>query len=126
MTEDTTGGRVDKWLWHARFFKTRSKATSIVAEKGVRINSERTVKPAQTVRPGDVLTFTAGSLVRVVRIEATAQRRGPASEAQGLYTDLDPPERREPAADGPGRDAGSGRPSKRERREIDALRRSRT
>ncbi|MEM0923335.1 MAG: RNA-binding S4 domain-containing protein [Pseudomonadota bacterium] len=121
--------RVDKWLWHARFFKTRSKAAEAVTG-GLRINAERSTKPAQSVRPGDVLTFAQGRTVRVIRIEAIATRRGPAPEAQALYTDLAPPE---PAAAKPEavseaepepakRAPGSGRPTKRERREIDAYR----
>ena len=120
--------RVDKWLWQARFFKSRSKAGEVAGAGGLRINSERCAKPAQTVRPGDVLTFPQGKEVRVIRIEALGTRRGPATEAQTLYTDLAPPPPRDgaapetppPAAE---REQGAGRPTKRERREIDKLRR---
>lgn len=84
--------RVDKWLWQARFFKTRALAAQVAAT-GLRINAARCAKAAQTIRPGDVLTFAQGSAVRVIRIESLGHRRGPASEAARLYTDLDPPER---------------------------------
>jgi len=124
--------RVDKWLWHARFFKTRGRAGEVAAAGGLRINSERCAKPAQSVRPGDVLTFPQGNQVRVIRVEALGVRRGPATEAQTLYTDLAPPEPTDApdAASGtepaepapPERDSGAGRPTKRERRQIDRLR----
>jgi ribosome-associated heat shock protein Hsp15 len=129
MADDTgVKMRVDKWLWHARFFKTRGRAGEVAAAGGLRVNAERCDKAARTVRAGDVLSFPQGRIVRVVRIEALGTRRGPAAEAQGLYTDLAPPE---PAgaeagapapAPGAARPAGSGRPTKRERREIDRLR----
>ena len=133
MPQDETRIRVDKWLWQARFFKTRGRASE-AAVNGLRINSERCAKPAQQVRPGDVLTFGQGRVVRVIRIDALGTRRGPASEAQALYTDLAPPEPApETSADtletplNQGeREMGSGRPTKRDRREIDAFRRSRS
>jgi ribosome-associated heat shock protein Hsp15 len=82
--------RLDKWLWHARFFRTRSLAARIVAEGRVRLNAERTEKPARAVGPGDVLTFPQGARVRVVRVLATGARRGPPDEAATLYEDLAP------------------------------------
>lgn len=122
---------MDKWLWFARFFKTRSKAGEVAASGKLRINAERCAKAAQAVRAGDVLTFPQGRTVRVIRIEAPGTRRGPASEAQTLYTDLAPPEAAaaqaqdetapQPATQGQ-RPAGKARPTKRERREIDAWR----
>ena len=120
--------RVDKWLWHARFFKTRGLAAELVGSGHLRINGEHAVKPAQAVRPGDVLTFPQGRRIRVIRIAALGVRRGPATEAAALYTDL------EPLAEtaGPGQDDGAsavgerkpgeGRPTKKARRKIDALR----
>lgn len=120
--------RVDKWLWQARFFKTRGLAAGLAGSGRLRINSEHVAKPAQTVRPGDVLTFPQGDRIRVIRVEALGQRRGPATEAQGLYTDLDAA-KSAPAPDPKpvhqaARDAGAGRPTKKERREIDAMRRN--
>ena len=89
------------------------------------VNGQLVAKPAFAVGPGDVLTFAQGRDVRVIRIVAPGERRGPAPEAQALYEDLDPPEAR-PVAD-PGVAApkfdGGGRPSKRDRRALDGLRR---
>lgn len=80
--------RIDKWLWHARFFKTRSLAARVCREGRVRRNGAVVTKPSALVEPQDVLTFIQGERVRVVRILALAERRGPASEAQALYEDL--------------------------------------
>ena len=80
--------RIDKWLWQARFFKTRSLAAKQVGSGHVRLNGNRVLKPAQAVAPGDVLTFPQGRIVRVVRIEKLGERRGPAPEAQTLYFDM--------------------------------------
>lgn len=117
--------RVDKWLWHARFFKSRGLAGELAGSGQLRVNGEKIDKPAHAVRPGDVLTFPKERHIRVIRIEAIGLRRGPAPEAQALYSDLDPPQpsARDPSPDTAQRDAGAGRPTKRERREIDALRR---
>lgn len=112
--------RIDKWLWHGRFFKTRSLAASAVSEHGVRVNGARTQKRSTMISPGDVLTFAQGKLVRVTRVEALGARRGPASEAQALYTDLSPPVRQtgKNAPENPGFE-GKGRPTKRDRRILD-------
>lgn len=110
MTESPARLRLDKWLWHARFFKTRTLAAAQVSGGHVRVNGARAAKPAHAVRPGDVLTFVQARRVRVVRIEALGERRGPASEAQALYTDLTPdddtPAPRNPRYDGGGRPSG--------------------
>lgn len=87
MTEGTI--RLDKWLWQARFLKSRSLAAALVTEGRVRVNGERAVKPARLIAPGDVLTFAQAGRIRVVRVLATGERRGPATEAQTLYADLD-------------------------------------
>ena len=112
--------RLDRWLWHARFFKTRSLAARIVSGGGVRVNGVRTAKPAAAVGPGDVLTFAQARAIRVVRITALGTRRGPAAEAQDLYDDLDPPADRADESAGAPR-AGS-RPTKKARRKLDDLR----
>lgn len=104
-------------MWQARFFKTRSLATRIVVDGQVRVNAQRVTKAATAIRPGDVLTFTQGARVRVIKITALGLRRGPASEAQSLFDDLTPapePGAPEPARVGP-------RPTKRDRRALDAL-----
>lgn len=105
--------RVDKWLWQARFFKTRSMATELVSGGHLRLNGARVVKPAQAVRVGDTLTFPQARQVRVVRIEGLPVRRGPAAEAQALYTDISPPQAPDDGAPEPHR----GRPDKKDRRE---------
>lgn len=85
--------RVDVWLWRARFFKTRALAGQAIGKRGVRItrfgNTRRVSKPGTGVAVGDVLTFTKGTHIQVVEILALGERRGPASEAQGLYRHQD-------------------------------------
>jgi ribosome-associated heat shock protein Hsp15 len=82
--------RIDKWLWHARFCKTRALAQDLVTGKRVRVNGARIDKPGRAVGPGDVLTLRLGTDVRLVRVLDCGERRGPASEAQTLYQPLDP------------------------------------
>ncbi|MBS0564506.1 MAG: RNA-binding S4 domain-containing protein [Proteobacteria bacterium] len=77
--------RLDKWLWQARLFKSRSLSAAFVEAGHVRLNGAHVVKPAQPVGPGDVLTFAAHGRVRVLHILDCGTRRGPAPEAQGLY-----------------------------------------
>ncbi|MEQ3625921.1 MAG: RNA-binding S4 domain-containing protein [Celeribacter sp.] len=115
--------RIDKWLWHARFFKTRTLAARIVSGGKVRVNGTPVSKPARAVGPGDTLTFAQGDDIRVIRIVAAGERRGPAPEAQALYEDLDPPQprSRERPPDNPAYD-GKGRPDKRARRNLDLMR----
>jgi ribosome-associated heat shock protein Hsp15 len=92
------GIRLDKWLWHARFFRSRSLAAAAIAAGTVRVNAQRVTRPGRTVAPGDVLTFVQGARVRVVRVAAPGVRRGPAAEAAALYHDLDPAAPATPAA----------------------------
>ncbi|NDV01922.1 RNA-binding S4 domain-containing protein [Pseudoroseicyclus tamaricis] len=80
--------RLDKWLWQARFFKTRGLAASLAAAGKCRVNGQRTDKPARAIGAGDVLTFPQAGNIRVVRVLACGERRGPASEAAALYEDL--------------------------------------
>jgi ribosome-associated heat shock protein Hsp15 len=82
------GLRLDKWLWQARFFKTRALAAQLVGKGRLRINQTIVTKAHHRVRRGDVLTFPQGRLVRVVRVVDLGARRGPASEAHTLYEDL--------------------------------------
>jgi ribosome-associated heat shock protein Hsp15 len=81
--------RLDKWLWQARFFKGRGDAADMVAEGYLRLNGTHCTKPGHAVAVGDVLTFPMGREVRVVRVLALGVRRGPATEAQTLYEDLE-------------------------------------
>jgi ribosome-associated heat shock protein Hsp15 len=80
--------RIDKWLWYARFFKSRSLAAAAVTQAVMRVNGARVTRAAHPLRPGDALTFAQGGTIRVVRVLALGQRRGPASMAQELYVDL--------------------------------------
>jgi ribosome-associated heat shock protein Hsp15 len=93
MTEPlaSEGLRLDKWLWQARFFKTRALAATLAGRRKIRVNSTVISKPHYRIRPGDVLTFPQGRTVRVVRVVSLGSRRGPASEAQTLYEDLAAP-----------------------------------
>ena len=122
--------RIDKWLWHARFFKTRTLAQTQVTAGKIRVNSARISKANHAVKPGDVLTFVKADKVRVIEITMIASRRGSASEAQTLYNDLSPAPAKtsdtDPNVPAPvaTRERGSGRPTKRERRDIDRLRSS--
>lgn len=129
----STPQRLDKWLWYARVVKTRSLAAALVTRGRVRVNRERTQKPSQLVKPGDVITASVSREVRVLKVLLPGTRRGPASEAQTLYEDLAPVSTsRQSPGGAPGEvsdkpnsgranavlDTGSGRPSKKERRQI--------
>jgi ribosome-associated heat shock protein Hsp15 len=81
--------RLDKWLWHARFFKTRSLAAHYVEKARCRVNGRVTDKAHANVEPGMVLTFALGPKVRVVKIVALGERRGPATEARALYDEIE-------------------------------------
>ncbi|SLN27412.1 RNA-binding S4 domain-containing protein [Roseisalinus antarcticus] len=107
--------RLDKWLWHARFFKTRSLAADLVNAGRVRVDGAPVSKPSRSVRAGHVLTFPQGKQIRVVRILAASVRRGPAPEAQELYEDLTP---EAPSAPSGPRYDGKGRPSAKDRRDM--------
>lgn len=82
------GVRLDKWLWYARFYKTRSLAARLCESERIRVNNVVVGKAHYLVRPGDVLTFIWNERVRVVEVIALGSRRGPAREARALYTDL--------------------------------------
>jgi ribosome-associated heat shock protein Hsp15 len=85
MTDPVDRIRIDKWLWHARFYKTRALAQE-AAEKGrIRLNGARTEKAGRGIKTGDVLTIPAGHDVLTVRVVAFGERRGPAPEARLLY-----------------------------------------
>lgn len=116
--------RLDKWLWCARFFKSRSAASRFCGDGKLRISGQITHKAHHAVRPGDVLTFPLGPHIRVVKVLALAARRGPAAEARTLYEDLSRPVSLDSAAVNPDigrRDSGAGRPTKADRRAIDRL-----
>ncbi len=120
--------RIDKWLWYARFFKTRSLATKFVSSGKLRIDGDVVSKPHRKIQKGQVLTFPLGDNIRIIQIVDFGGRRGPAPEAQALYEDLATPA---PRGQDKGDDAnfleferrekGTGRPTKRERRETSRL-----
>jgi ribosome-associated heat shock protein Hsp15 len=115
--------RIDKWLWHARVVRTRSAAASLVGGGMVRLNNERVEQPSRPVRPGDVVTVALDRYVRVLKVTGYAERRGSADIARGLFEDLTPVAVPKPPGPVPAERAeGSGRPTKRERRETDRLR----
>ena len=116
--------RLDKWLWYTRKVKTRSKATKLVKDGKIRINTVRTSKASQVIRVDDVITATISTNVFVLKVVELGNRRGPAIEAVTLYEDLTPAPAKQPAARPrrPERDKGAGRPTKRERRQTDRLR----
>lgn len=80
--------RLDKWLWQARFVKSRGVAAEWIEGRKIRINQALITKTHYRVRPGDVLTFPQGPRIRVVRVVAIGRRRGPASEARTLYEEI--------------------------------------
>ncbi len=114
--------RADKWLWYARFFKTRGLAAKLCNAGKLHASGEAVSKAHHKVKQGDVLTFPQGRHVRVVKVLELGTRRGPAPEARLLYEDLKPPspEGRLPAL--APRERGGGRPTKQERRALDRLR----
>ncbi len=115
--------RLDKWLWQARFFKSRNIAGKVCTSGRLRLNGDIVTKAHTKVRVGDVLTFPKDDHIRVIRVEALGERRGPAAEAQGLFTDLQPPEpaNRLPESDADKPPAPKKRPDKRERQRLAAL-----
>jgi ribosome-associated heat shock protein Hsp15 len=132
--EGATTQRVDKWLWFARILKTRTLAAALVSSGKVRLNRAKIDKPGHIVRIGDVLTVTANSRVRLLKVTGVGERRGPSATAVTLYEELTPaadplkPLARSPSQAGSDigppqgeRPRGSGRPTKRERRQIDRL-----
>ena len=126
MSQTNLTRRVDQWLFFSRLTKSRSLAGRLVTTGKVRLNKEKLVKPSQTVKEGDVITAMINNKVRIIRVEALGVRRGPASEAQLLYTDLTPKEEkgdkgRLVVANSPSRPKGMGRPTKKDRRRIDSL-----
>jgi ribosome-associated heat shock protein Hsp15 len=113
--------RLDKWLFFSRAVKSRTLAQKLIETGAIRVNSERTERSDHKVGPGDVLTMTVHERLLVWRIVAAGERRGPAPEAAGLYEDLSPPPlpRKQQVAPHAAREAGAGRPTKKERRDTD-------
>ena len=126
MSGSDTALRLDKWLWYARFFKTRAMATRAIAGGRFRLNGEVMSKPHRAAIIGQTVIFAQADTIRVIRIVALGSRRGPAAEAMLLYEDLAPPQPKQTKikAEDPDfeeREKGVGRPTKRERRLTDRL-----
>jgi len=115
LNDDNVTLRVDKWLWQARFFKTRSLATKLVKSGKLRLNGVLISKPSRSVQVEDILTFPKEMEIRVIKICDLGQRRGPASEAQRLYQDLAPVEPKSKLDFAP---AGKSRPTSKERKAL--------
>ncbi|MBT9605894.1 S4 domain-containing protein [Microbacterium sp.] len=122
MPDATTSARVDAWLWAVRVYKTRSAATAACRAGHVRVNGER-AKAAQPVRPGDELRVRIQSFDRILVVKKTiAKRVGAALVAESVDDRTPPPPPRESMPFVPVRDRGAGRPTKRDRRDIEKLR----
>lgn len=117
--QNARGVRVDSWLWAVRVYKTRSAATTACRAGHVRVNGER-VKAAQVVRPGDQLRVRIAGFDRILVVRQPIAKRVGATVAATAMEDRTPP--RDPTPVIAQRDRGAGRPTKRERREIDRLR----
>lgn len=88
MTDDAAAVRLDKWLFFARVFKSRSLACERIEAGGVRVNDQPCSRPGRLIRPGDRVVVSAYGRVRALQVQALGQRRGPSAEAQTLYHDL--------------------------------------
>lgn len=125
---ETKTQRLDKWLWCARFFKTRSLAAKAASDGNIRLTrNDQTIrisKAAYNIQAEDTLAFTRGERLLIVKILCCATRRGPAIEAQTLYEDLSPPPPPKPEKTIKPfeRESGAGRPTKKDRRALDDLR----
>lgn len=122
--EGKKGQRIDKWLFFARVVKSRSLAAKLVSGGNVRLNKVKIDQPSQNIKTGDVLTIALERRILVYEVVSGGLRRGPAEEARELYKDISPPPLPKELSrlDAlPKRDAGSGRPTKRERRQVDRL-----
>ncbi len=125
--ESSESQRIDKWLWHARFARTRTAAQQLAVSGHVRVNRRRVSAASRSVKPGDVLTLAIGRTVRVITILAIADRRGSADVAKTLYEDRSPELTiSAPSATENDRNAtvrSEGRPDKRDRKRILAMKR---
>jgi len=124
MTETGDRVRIDRWVWAARFFKSRELAADAVKGGRVKVDGDR-VKPSRLLKPGDRLEITIGEVRRAIVVRGISERRGPAAEAALLYeeTTASIAARELQAAEGrrsrpPGADRTGGRPTKRDRRRL--------
>lgn len=115
--------RIDKWLWYARITKSRTLAQKLAVSGHIRLNKDKVSAASQQVKPGDVLVITREGRQKIVKVLLPGTRRGPAPEAQTLYEDLTPPPDLKAPAKVAERDHGAGRPTKRDRRQLQQLKR---
>ncbi|UCA45316.1 MULTISPECIES: RNA-binding S4 domain-containing protein [unclassified Pseudochrobactrum] len=116
--------RIDKWLFFTRVVKSRSLAAKLAAGGRVRINRDKIDQASHGIKIGDVVTVTLDRRILIYKVRELGERRGSFPEAQLLYEDLTPPAEKteeQMAAVGEKRDAGSGRPTKRDRRATERL-----
>lgn len=116
--------RIDKWLFFARMVKSRSLAQTFIASNNVRVNGDLVTQPSFLVKPGDRINLALERRDLVLVVKSGGERRGPFEEARLLYDDLTPPpeeQKRLSLFEQAQRAPGSGRPTKKERREIDRL-----
>jgi len=114
LSEERPTIRLDKWLYFARFFKTRTISARAITGGHFRVNAQKVSKASLAIGPGDTLTFTQADNIRVVEVVDVGKRRGPAPEAQTLYLDKSPPKPKEYVP----KPERAGRPSKQDRREA--------
>lgn len=127
-TQELSGMRLDKWLWCARFYKARSLAVEEIHKGRVSVNGQP-AKPAREVWPGDTVLLRQGPVVREVVVRALSNQRGPAAAAQQLYEETaqslvaraQAAEQRRLAPE-PAASLSEGRPTKRQRRDLERLR----
>lgn len=131
MVEETSNNqsqRIDKWLWHARFYKTRSIAQKQVSTGKIRVDREKISSPSRKVTTGNVLTITRERDIKIIEILGIADKRGPYSEAQLLYNDMSPPkpekQKQEQTRESMSRIQSEGRPTKHQRKQIMAMKRN--
>ncbi len=116
--------RIDKWLFFTRVVKSRSLAAKLSSGGRVRINRDKIDQASHGIKIGDVVTVTLDRRILIYKVRELGERRGSFPEAQLLYEDLTPPAEKteeQMAAVGEKRDAGSGRPTKRDRRATERL-----
>ena len=116
--------RIDKWLFFARMAKSRSVAQSLVVSRKIEINGKVVTQPSHPVRAGDRIGVTQERRMLVLVVKHPGERRGPYEEARLLYDDHTPPpdpEKRFSPSEPALRSPGSGRPTKKERRDMDRL-----
>ena len=120
--------RIDKWLWHARFFKTRSLCQKQITTGKIRVDREKISSPSRKVIVGNVLTITREREIKIIEIIGIADKRGPYSEARLLYNDLSPPKPekqvKQQTTESLSRIKTEGRPTKHQRKQIMAMKRN--